>query len=61
MKQFAFWSAVGIVVIVGSYLVIEFLKMNREIQRVIFIKRCHDNRREAGFHAIARDHATPQS
>lgn len=56
MKQFGLWSAAGIVGVVGSYLVIEFLKQNRGTQRAIVIKRRDDNRREIGFHAIAKDH-----
>lgn len=60
MKQFGFWSAVGTVVVVGSYLVIEFLKHNQETQRAIAIKSRDDKRREIGFHAIAKDHSAPQ-
>ena len=62
-KKFFFWSGIGIVVCVGSYLVIQFFKKveeNRfaEHQAREAKKLAETPRREAGFHAIAKDHAT---
>lgn len=57
MKRFAFWSGVGIVVCVGSYVLIRFLKKHEENLQAIAVNHFTETRREAGFHAIAKDHA----
>jgi hypothetical protein len=62
VKTFMFWSGVGIVTLAGSYLVIRgFIKNEEkqfaERQNHEAIKAAKIPRREAGFHAIAKDHA----
>ena len=61
MQKFIFWSSVGIMVLVGSYLIISLFKKKEESQKSLAVKKFKENRREAGFHAIARDHVALQA
>jgi len=61
-KAFIFWVGVGIVTLAGSYLVIRWFIKNEEKQiaeqqKKEAKKHAETPRREAGFHAIAKDHA----
>jgi len=61
-KAFIFWVGVGIVTLAGSYLVIRWFIKNEEKQiaeqqKKEAKKHAEKPCREAGFHAIAKDHA----
>jgi hypothetical protein len=61
-KSFMFWTGVGIATLAGSYLLIRWFIKNEEEQiakqqRNEAKKSAEAPIREAGFHAIAKDHA----
>jgi hypothetical protein len=60
-KTFFFWTGVGIVTLAGSFLLIRWIIKNEERQsaeqRKKEVQQYTATRREAGFHAIAKDHA----